>query len=72
MQDTRVAAAQFEPRDNDKQYNLSRIRELTGRAADQGAQIVSFHEGCIPGYSWIQSLNEEQLLAAMGRPREVR
>ena len=54
MQEIRVAAAQFEHRDGDKEYNLSRIRLLTRRAADQGARIVSFHEGCIPGYSWIQ------------------
>ena len=49
-------AAQFEPRDNDKAYNLSRIRELTRRAVEQGAEIVSFHECCIPGYTWVQPL----------------
>ena len=62
MKEIRVAAAQFENRDNDKTYNLSRIRELTRCAADQGAEIVSFHEGCIPGYSWIQPLDKAQLL----------
>ena len=62
MKDIRVAAAQFENRDNDPVYNLSRIRELTRRAVEQGAEIVSFHEGCIPGYSWIQPLSKQQLL----------
>ena len=62
MRDIRVATAQFENRDNDPSYNLSRIRELTRRAAEQGAEIVSFHEGCIPGYTWIQPLTREQLL----------
>ena len=62
MRQIRVAAAQFENRDNDKQYNLSRIEALTRRAVEQGAEIVSFHEACIPGYSWIQPLNKHQLL----------
>ena len=62
MRDIRVAAAQFEIRDHDPAYNLSRVRELTRRAADQGAEIVSFHEGCIPGYTWIQRLGREELL----------
>ena len=62
MRDIRVAAAQFENRDNDKEFNLSRIRDLTRKAVDQGADIVSFHEGCIPGYSWIQPLTKQQLI----------
>ena len=62
MQDVRVATAQFENRDNDKAFNLSRIRELTHRAVEGGAQIVSFHEGCVPGYSWVQGLSRGELL----------
>ena len=61
MQDIRVGAAQFENRDNDKAYNLSRVRELTRRAVDRGAQIVSFHECCIPAYSWLQPASRQQL-----------
>jgi len=63
MRDIRVATAQFENRDNDKDFNLARVRTLTRRAVDEGAEIVSFHEGCIPGYSWIQPLDKNQLLA---------
>ncbi len=62
MREIRVAAAQFENRDNDKQHNLSRIEALARRAVGQGAEIVSFHEGCIPAYSWIQPLDKQQLL----------
>ena len=62
MRDIRVAAAQFENRDDNRDFNLSRMRELTRRAADQGAEIVSFHEGCMPGYSWIQPLSKSELL----------
>lgn len=61
MRDIRVAAAQFEGRDNDKEYNLSVIRKLTRMAVEQGAEIVSFHEVCIPGYTWMQPLEKEEL-----------
>ena len=63
MRDIRVATAQFENRDNDKTYNLSRIRELTRRAVEQGAEIVSFHEVCIPAFTWTQRLSKEEFLA---------
>lgn len=62
MRDIRVAAAQFEHRDRDPGYNLSRIRELTGRAVEQGAEIVSFHECCISSYTWVQPLSHAELL----------
>ena len=62
MREIRVAAAQFENRDNGKPYNLSKIRSLTRQAKEQDAEIVSFHEACIPAYSWIQPLNKQQLL----------
>lgn len=63
MRDIRIATAQFENRDNDPAYNLARVDDLTARATATGAEIVSFHEGCIPGYSWIQPLDKNQLLA---------
>lgn len=62
MRDIRVAAAQFEHRDNDKAHNLARIRELTRRAVNQGAEIVSFHECCISAYTWVQRLNKDEML----------
>lgn len=62
MREIRIATAQFENHKNDKTYNLSRIRELTRKATDQGAEICCFHEGCIPAYSWIQPLTKQQML----------
>ncbi len=62
MEDVRIGAAQFEHRDQDPAHNLGRIRALTRIAADQGAAIVSFHECCVHGYSWIQPLNHRELL----------
>lgn len=63
MRDIRVATAQFENRDNDPAFNLGRIHELTRRAAEERAEIVSFHESCIPAYTWLQPLDKQDLLA---------
>ena len=62
MQDIRIGAAQFENRNGDKVYNLSRIRDLTRKAVDQGADIVSFHEMCVPAYTFMRRLDREQML----------
>ena len=67
MRDIRIGTAQFESRDNDKAFNLSRIRKLTEIAVKQGAKIVSFHEMCIPGYTWMQPLERDEL-AAIAEP----
>ena len=61
MKDIKIAAAQFQPRDADKPHNLDRIDTLTHQATNQGAQIVSFHECCIPGYTFLQTLSHSQL-----------
>ena len=61
MRDIRVGAAQFEARDKDKEYNLARIAELTRKAVDAGAEIVSFHECSISGYTFLQDLGEKQM-----------
>jgi predicted amidohydrolase len=49
MRDIRIAAAQFEARDGDKEHDLGRIEALARRAVEQGAEIVSFHECSILG-----------------------
>ncbi len=56
-QDIRVAVAQFETRDGDKQYNLSRIAELSAAAKSQGAQFVLFHEMSITAYTYVETLD---------------
>ena len=61
MRDIRIGAAQFEARDADKDYNLGRIRELAARAARQGAELVSFHECCICGYTFLENLCRGEL-----------
>ncbi len=63
MKTIRVGAAQFEPRDGEKLYNLSRIEDLSREAAEQGAEVVSFHECSIPGYTFLESEPKEELFA---------
>ena len=67
MRDVRIAAAQFEARDADKEYNLGRIEALARRAVAEGAEIVSFHECSISGYTFLQDLSREEL-AALAEP----
>src|SRR5438309_8008447 len=67
MRDIRFAAAQFEHRDGDKAYNLGRIRDLTRRAAGQGAEVVCFHECSVTAYTFLQTLTREEL-AALAEP----
>ena len=62
MRDVHLAAAQFEARDRDKEYNLQRIADLTERAVRRGAEAVSFHECCITGYTFLMSLAKQELL----------
>ena len=61
MREIRAAAAQFEARDADKDYNLDRIEALAKQAAEQGADLVSFHECSIPGYTFLENLSREQI-----------
>ena len=61
MRDIRVAVAQFEHRNGDKEYNLCRVEALTRRAVEQRAEIVSFHECSISGYTFLQHLSREEL-----------
>lgn len=63
MKEIRIATAQFETRKGDKAYNLSRIEELAGRAAEQGAKVVCFHELCIPSYTFLRNLDRDELLS---------
>lgn len=63
MREIRIAAAQFENRNGDKAYNLAVMRVLAARAAAQGAEAISFHEVCIPAYTFVRRLSVEQLVA---------
>jgi predicted amidohydrolase len=61
MREIRVGAAQFEVRDADKSYNLGVIARLAGDAAARGAELVTFNECCISGYTFLETLTRGQM-----------
>ena len=62
MENIKIATAQFEHKSGDKDYNLSQIEQLAKKAAEQGAQVIAFHECSITGYIFAQHLSKEQML----------
>ena len=60
MENLNIAVAQFEPRDGDKEYNLSIIEELAKRAKENGADVISFHEMSITAYTFFKDLDRAQ------------
>lgn len=62
MKNLRIATAQFENSSGDKKANLSKISRMTGEASYEGADVISFHECSITGYTFANKLNKNQLL----------
>lgn len=56
-----IAVAQFQPKDGDKPYNLSIIRNLTEKAKSRGADLISFHEMSITAYTYTKDLSLEEI-----------
>lgn len=59
----RISTAQFENKSGDKDYNLSVIDRLSKKAAEQGADAITFHECSVTGYSFARHLSKEQMVA---------
>ncbi|MEM6318833.1 MAG: nitrilase family protein [Bacteroidota bacterium] len=57
----KLAVAQFEPKDGDKEYNLSIIENLTKKAKNAGAEVISFHEMSITAYTFTKDLSYEAI-----------
>ena len=57
----KLAVAQFEPKDGNKNYNLSIIDRLTKKAKQQGADVISFHEMSITAYTFMKNLNFDEI-----------
>ena len=57
----KIAVAQFEPKDGDKDYNLSIIDQLTKNAKLSDADVISFHEMSITAYTFTKDLNLAEL-----------
>lgn len=61
MRTLKVAVAQFQPGDGDKNYNLSVIDKLAAKAKGMGAEVVSFHELSITAYTFFKDLNKKEV-----------
>lgn len=62
MEPLKIATAQFEHQSGDKAYNLGVIRQLCLQATAAGANVITFHECSVTGYSFARKLSGEQLL----------
>ena len=62
MENIKIATAQFENKNGDKDYNLDVIDDLSKKAADKGANAIAFHECSVTGYTFARNLSREQLL----------
>jgi predicted amidohydrolase len=61
MKTLKIAVAQFQPKDGDKDYNLSVIDKLTAKAKEGGAEVVSFHEMSITAYTFFKDLTRDEV-----------
>lgn len=62
MENLKISTAQFEHKSGDKNYNLSVIERLSKKAAEEGADVIAFHECSITGYTFARRLLKEQML----------
>lgn len=62
MDKIKISTAQFEAKNADKAYNLSVIEKLTKKAAEEGSDVIAFHECSITGYTFARHLSKEQML----------
>jgi predicted amidohydrolase len=62
MNDLKIATAQFEHRNADKDFNLDIIDKLSHEASQKHADIIAFHECSVSGYTFARNLSREQML----------
>ncbi len=62
MNKIKISTAQFEHKSGDKAYNLSVIGKLARQAAQEGSQVIAFHECSITGYTFARHLTKQQML----------
>ncbi|MFV0265922.1 MAG: nitrilase family protein [Draconibacterium sp.] len=62
MQPIKITTAQFENKSGDKNYNLSVIESLAQKAAQEGSDVIAFHECSVTGYTFARKLSRNQML----------
>ncbi|KAI8073963.1 Nitrilase/cyanide hydratase and apolipo protein N acyltransferase [Gongronella butleri] len=58
----KVAAVQFECKNGDKAFNLAVMETHVQQAKADGCNVISFHECCVPGYTFASRLSYDELL----------
>lgn len=61
MTTLKVSVAQFEPKDGEKNVNLSIMEDLISQAKNQGSDVISFHELCTTGYTFLKDLSRDEI-----------
>ncbi|HWH64141.1 MAG TPA: nitrilase family protein [Ginsengibacter sp.] len=62
MDKLKISTAQFQNKSGDKAYNISVIEQLAQRAAEEGSNVIAFHECSVTGYAFARNLSKEQML----------
>lgn len=62
MEKIKISTAQFENRNGDKDFNLSKIEGLAEKSAREGSSVIAFHECSITGYSFARHLSKDEML----------
>ncbi len=62
MKKLKISTAQFENKNGDKNYNLSVIEKLAKKAADEGSDVIAFHECSITAYTFAMKLSKQEML----------
>lgn len=62
MNNLKISTAQFENKSGDKHYNLSVIERLSKKAAQEGSDVIAFHECSITGYTFARKLSKAQMI----------
>ena len=62
MKNIKISTAQFENKSGDKSYNLSVIDKLAKKAAQEGSDVIAFHECSITGYTFAMHFSKQQML----------
>jgi predicted amidohydrolase len=62
MEKIKISTAQFEHKSGDKKYNLSVMERLAQQAAQEGSQVIAFHECSVTGYTFARRLSKAQML----------
>ena len=62
MDKLKISTAQFENRSGDKNYNLSVIESLSKKAAEEGSNVIAFHECSVTGYTFARHLSKDHML----------